>query len=246
MSHRTPLFSRSSLAGAAARAWPAGRPTPWSRARALRHDAASRDRRLQRRRAWRAVHGRAARGSRESIEIVGDDNIVPLIKTSLRSTGARSTLQIELPRDTRVVARVPVVVTIDYVRVEALAIGGTGNISGNALKSAKLEASIGGSGTLRLPQLEVGELAVSMGGSGAFAADGTARSVAISMAGSGRCDTERLAAADVYVSIAGSGDARVRADASLQVSIAGSGELHYAGTATPQVSIVGSGRMQPL
>lgn len=185
-------------------------------------------------------------GSRESIEIVGDDNIVPLVKTSLRSTGARSTLQIELPRDTRVVARVPVVVTIDYVRVEALAIGGTGNISGNALKSAKLEASIGGSGTLRLPQLEVGELAVSMGGSGVFAADGTARSVAISVAGSGRCDTERLAAADVNVSIAGSGDARVRADASLRVSIAGSGDVYYSGTATPQVSVVGSGRIKKI
>lgn len=191
-----------------------------------------------------AVVLRAA--SREAIEIVGDDNIVPLVKTTLRGSGARGTLQIELPKDIRVEAHVPVVVTIDYVRVEVLAIGGAGSISGNALKSAKLDASIGGSGTMRLAQLDVGELAVSMGGSGVFAADGKARSVAISVAGSGRCDTERLVAADVNVSIAGSGDARVRADASLRASIAGSGDVYYSGAATPQASIVGSGRVKKI
>jgi uncharacterized membrane protein len=53
-----------------------------------------------------------------------------------------------------------------------------------------------------------------------------------------------LAANDVTVSIAGSGDATVQANKSLGVSIAGSGDVQYSGTATDvRSSVAGSGRV---
>lgn len=183
---------------------------------------------------------------REAIEIVADDNLLPLIETKLRGFGNDRTLQIDLPRDTRVEPRTPVVVTIDYVRLEELAVGGSGRISGKSMKAPKLDAAISGSGSIDLADLDAGNLAVAIGGSGTFRADGRARKMSVSIAGSGRCDAERLVAGDVAVSVAGSGDTRVRAETALRASIAGSGDVYHSGAATPQVSIAGSGRVKRI
>ena len=68
----------------------------------------------------------------------------------------------------------------------------------------------------------------------------------MSIGGSGRCDAERLVAGDVSVSVAGSGDTRVRAETALRASIAGSGDVYHSGAAIPQVAIVGSGRVKRI
>jgi hypothetical protein len=182
-------------------------------------------------------------GSRDLIEIAADDNVLPLIETTLR---ADRSLQIELAKDVRIEPRTPVVVTIDLVRLDALALGGSGSISGKTIKTAGLDAAIGGSGSIALSELDVGDLAVSIGGSGVFRADGHARRLTVSVGGSGNCDTERLAAADVSVSIAGSGGARVRAENALRAAIAGSGDVYYSGAATPRISIAGTGRVKRI
>ncbi|HEY2560437.1 MAG TPA: head GIN domain-containing protein [Caldimonas sp.] len=185
-------------------------------------------------------------GSREAIEIVADDNVLPLIETRVRGSGDERTLQIDLVRNARVEPRTPIIVTVDFVRLERVAIGGSGSIDGKSIKTTKLQAAIGGSGSIGLAGLDVGELAVSIGGSGSFRADGQARNLAVNIGGSGHCDAERLAAGDVTVAMAGSGDARVHADNALKASIAGSGDVYYSGAATPQVAIVGSGRVKKL
>jgi hypothetical protein len=185
-------------------------------------------------------------GNREAIEIVADDNILPLIETRVRDTRHEGSLEIELARHARIEPRTPIVVTIDYVHLENLAVGGSGSISGKALKTSRLDAAIGGSGSIDLPELDADSLAVSIGGSGAFRADGRARKLAVNVAGNGRCDAERLVAGDVAVSVAGSGSTRVHAETALRASVAGSGDVWYRGAVTPQVSIVGSGRVRPI
>ena len=185
-------------------------------------------------------------GAREAIEIVADDNVLALVQTRVQGNGSRRSVQIDLPRNTRVDARTPIVVTVDYVRLENLAVGGAGSITAAAMKAGKLDAAIGGSGKIDLADLDATSLVVAIGGSGAFRADGQARTLSISVGGSGRCDTERLVAGDVSVSIAGSGETRVRAETSLRASIAGSGDVLHSGAATPQVAIIGSGRVRRI
>lgn len=191
-----------------------------------------------------AVVLRAA--SREAIAIVGDDNILPLIETRLTGSGSSRTLEIVVPRHTRIEPRTPVVVTIDYVRLDALSVGGSGSISSNGMKATRLAASIGGSGAMTLAGLEVDQLEVAVGGSGSVNTDGRARKLSVSIAGSGVCQAERLIAGDVAVSMAGSGSARVHAETSLHASIVGNGDVYHAGPASPQASIVGSGRLRRL
>jgi hypothetical protein len=184
--------------------------------------------------------------SREAIEIVADDNIVPLIETRIRETGGGRTLEIELPRNTRIEPRTRAVVTIDYVSVEALAVGGSGRISASGMKVGKLAASIGGSGAISLAALDADQLDVALGGSGAVTTDGRARRLSVSIAGSGACAAERLIAGEVAVSLAGSGNARVHAETSLRASIAGSGDVFHSGPAAPQTTIMGSGRIKRI
>jgi len=181
--------------------------------------------------------------SRESIEIVADDNVLPLIETRVR--GSR-TLELGFPPGVRVDPRTPIVVSVDYVRLSALSLAGAGKISGNALKTAKLDASIGGSGSVSLPGLEADELELSIGGSGVFESDGRVHKFALAIGGSGRCEAERLVADDVSVSIAGSGSARVHAESVLQASIVGSGDLFYRGSPALHTSLVGNGRVRRI
>ena len=185
------------------------------------------------------------RGAREGIEILADDNLLPLIETRISGRADR-TLTIDVARDARIEARTPVVVVVDFVSLDALALGGSGTITGPGLHLERLAVAVGGSGQMRLPALEVATLEMSIGGSGRVTADGRARRLSVSVAGSGRCDLERLVAGAVSVAVVGSGTALVNAAQSLDATIAGSGEVLYRGDVTPTSTVVGNGRLRRL
>lgn len=185
-------------------------------------------------------------GPREAIEVVADDNLLPLIETRVRGTGADRSLTIGVVADNRIEPRTPIVVTVDYVQLRDLAVGGSGSLTTRGMKAGRLEAAIGGSGSIELAELDVERLSVAIGGSGAFRADGRARKLAVRVGGSGRCEADKLVADAVEVAVAGSGDSRVRAENALVATIAGSGNVFHTGAATPQVAIAGSGRVQRL
>ncbi len=185
-------------------------------------------------------------GSREGVEIVADGNLMPFIETKISGRGER-TLTIGVARDARIDPRTPVVVTIDFVRLDGIALGSSGRITGQGLRLDALSAAIGGSGAILLPALDVATmLDVSIGGSGKVVADGRASKLSVTVAGSGRCDLENLVAGDVSVAIAGSGTARVHALTSLSATIAGSGEILYLGDVSPSSTIIGNGRLKRL
>ena len=110
------------------------------------------------------------------------------------------------------------------------------------------ELSIGGSGTIIAHDAFTGidDLELNIGGSGKIEMAGSAKKVAISIAGSGTVQAKRLNAQDCEVSIAGSGDAYIDVDDQLEVSIAGSGDVRYSGSPRVKSSIAGSGRVQTM
>ena len=88
---------------------------------------------------------------------------------------------------------------------------------------------------------------MSIAGSGSFEAQGTAKAMDVSIAGSGDVSTAKLSTQDVKISIAGSGDAIVWVRKALSVSIAGSGEVRYYGEGNlREASTMGSGRVKQL
>ena len=183
-------------------------------------------------------------GSKESVEVSADDNVLPLIETVVESGAAGKTLHVRFKRGERVWTKAPVKVTVQVVRLVGLASSGSGNLRVEGLKTPILKLAISGSSDARFSELDADAFEVRVAGSGDVQANGHARQVKVSIAGSGDVKLASLAANDVTVSIAGSGDATVQANKSLGVSIAGSGDVQYSGTATDvRSSVAGSGRV---
>jgi hypothetical protein len=179
-------------------------------------------------------------GSREAIEVTADDNLLPLIETRVEN----AMLKVGPRKGISYSSRNPVTVTVDFVALKELAVGGSGDVVGQAMKASTLEVAIGGSGTVRLPKLQASTLSLTIGGSGDFESSGRTGRFSVGIGGSGSVHAEELDADDVSVNIGGSGDASVRANRTLDVSVGGSGDVVYSGAAVVKTSIAGSGSVR--
>lgn len=193
-----------------------------------------------------ALHGPVTlvvrQGGREAAEVRADDNLLPLVETSVEEGGHGRTLHVGLKKGHSVRTRHEIVVTVDVVKLASIATLGSGDVRVEALKTPALQLSISGSSDARLTALQADEFSVSISGSGDVNAAGSASRVKVSIAGSGDARLGALQADDVTVGIAGSGDAEVTANKTLAVSIAGSGDVVYHGNGTlTKSSIAGSG-----
>ncbi|WP_280154047.1 head GIN domain-containing protein [Piscinibacter sp. XHJ-5] len=187
-----------------------------------------------------AMHLVLRQGSKEAVEVRGDDNLLPLVETTVRG----NTLEIATRRGASYSTRNELVVTVEVVRLKELALAGAGDAVGDRLKTGPLKLRIEGSGDLRLTELSADTLVIDVAGSGDVTVGGRAGKLDVSIAGSGDVTTRELQADDVNISIAGSGGARVNARKTLAVSIAGSGDVDYTGEAAVRTAIAGSGSVR--
>jgi len=181
---------------------------------------------------------------KEAVDVRADDNILALIETTVTHRGGVPTLEIGPKKGASYSTRNRTVVTVDVVDLTALEISGSGDATGDGLKTGDLQLKIVGSGDIRLHQLSAAALAVHVSGSGDVGVTGKTARLSVSIAGSGDVTTRELDADDVTVSIAGSGDASVNARKTLSVSIAGSGDVAYTGDPALKTSIAGHGSVK--
>jgi hypothetical protein len=186
------------------------------------------------------AHVEVRLGNSDSVTVEADGNLLPLIETSVN----RGTLEIKTPRHDLHVDSRSIKVVVQARQIDHLAIGGSGTIVADALRSPKLRLAVGGSGSIDVKRADCERVAVEIGGSGNANVAGSAKKLSVEIGGAGDVRAASLLADDVGVMIAGSGDATVAARNSLDVTIAGSGDIQYYGD--PQVSktIVGSGRIK--
>ena len=167
-----------------------------------------------------------------------DDNLLPLLQTTVEPTAQGATLRVGWQRGQSVSTRSPVLVTVVVLRLGSLALSGAGD---DSFETPALQLSLSGSGDVKLPNLRTGELGIRIAGSGDVGGSGQATKLKVSIAGSGDVKLADLQADEVSVKIAGSGDAAVFAQKTLDVSIAGSGDVSYRGDAVVRKSVAGSG-----
>jgi hypothetical protein len=135
----------------------------------------------------------------------------------------------------------PATYTVTLPRLTAASLAGSGDMRVDRVEGNRFDASVAGSGTLDIGQLRVGKVAFSMAGSGNLAARGSATRADLSVAGSGNVRARGVTARTAAVSIAGSGTAQVTAKDTVNVSIVGSGDADITGGAHCTVSRIGSG-----
>lgn len=154
-------------------------------------------------------------GPQASLKVTSDDNIVPLMKTTVQG----QTLTISLKENCSTKLGVRVEVTTPTL--DGFSIAGSAGASIEGIDSQKFTAEISGSGDITLK--------------------GKASSVDLEINGSGQFKAEDLAAENAAVTINGSGSAGLRVEKKLQGTINGSGQISYTGNPSVEKVINGSG-----
>jgi hypothetical protein len=176
-------------------------------------------------------------GQVEKLTLHTDDNVAPLIETPVDD----GVLRIGVQPGASFRTRHPVGVTVEVLRLNAIKVLGSGDVTCAQFDSELMEISVRGSGDVRMDALHTGALAVLIQGSGDVHLSGTAPKQGYVIEGSGDVSAEELTGRNVAVRIAGSGDAKVWATETLTIDIAGSGDVTYHGQPALTKSVHGSG-----
>jgi hypothetical protein len=152
-----------------------------------------------------------------SLEIEGDDNLLPLVKTEVQG----STLSIKPEKGFSV--KRPIRVRISVPNIE--------NISSS------------GASSFRVIDVKNEKMKVDASGASSFDIAGETVALDLDLSGATKIDTERLRAERVRISLSGAGKAKVFASEELDADVSGAGSVTYAGNpkkVNKKVSGVGS------
>lgn len=153
-----------------------------------------------------------------SLEIEGDDNILPLISTEV----SNNVLHIKNQRSYSVSE--PIRLTIYVPNLDGISSSGAGSIEVTGVKNEKFEIDVNGAPTIRV--------------------SGETRLVDIKSNGAGKIDTHKLRAARAVVNSNGVSKVDVHAAEQLDVSISGPSNVTYEGNPVVNKSINGPGSVQ--
>jgi hypothetical protein len=159
-------------------------------------------------------------GGRRSVILRGDHDLLPLVTTQV----VGGTLVVSDTRSFTTNAPMSVEVTVPSLRDVRLS--GSGSVSVDGLRAARLSAVLRGSGLV--------------------AVGGVANRVDATLGGVGRIDLGRLEARDVHALLAGTGEITVIATRSLEASVTGTGDIGYSGNPREITrTVTGTGSITP-
>lgn len=163
------------------------------------------------------VHAGSAPGAR----VVGDDNLVPRVRTELHG---------------------------EQLRVYVDGSYATGNPLTVFLTTPSLrEIELSGSSAVQADGLSEDAFVFAVSGSGKLTAVGKGKTLQANVSGSGEIDTIALPVADASVNVSGSGRVRSTATSSLAADVSGSGSVRYGGEpGDVDKEVSGSGSIAPL
>jgi len=169
------------------------------------------------------VHARP--GATAAVSVHADDNIEPLIETSVDG----DTLVVRMKQGASFHTHHNVVVDVTFTALTGAQQRGSGDLHIDRLSGPRFESSITGSGDLQIDDAQLGAFALSVAGSGDVVISGKTDEARLVVAGSGDIDARKFVAKRVAVSISGSGDAQVHATEAIEAKVAGSGDIRYTG-----------------
>jgi hypothetical protein len=178
-----------------------------------------------------------------SVEVIGDDNILPFILT----TENDGVLVIKTKDYLSYNSTDGIKIKISTPKLENLQLAGSGNIIGKGkfMGSDKLVLKIAGSGDIKL-DVNTPTIVSEIAGSGSISLSGETKEETISIAGVGNYLAEELKAENAKVKIAGSGDVKLFVSTNLDVNIAGVGSVYYKGKPTVKQKVAGSGDVKKM
>jgi hypothetical protein len=180
-----------------------------------------------------------SQGSRESVAIEAEDNLLPNLKTEVRN--GRLEIFYRRENDKHVNPTKTVKINIVVKDLDQVDFNSAGELTVEKLETDSLDVSLSGAGNLELDQVQLKGLGVNLSGAGSMTASGVAEDLDVNISGFGDFKGADLHGQVAHVNISGAGSATVWVDEDLTAGISGAGSISYYGSAsvTKQISGVG-------
>ena len=182
-------------------------------------------------------------GDTEGLVIEGEDNILPLIETTVTDKG---TLRIGFKSREDVHFTKPLTFKVSVKTLDTVALAGSGNVRAKSLTAEHFAIKVLGSGDVSLEHLETGALTLAIDGSGNVVLAGKAASQTVSINGSGDYEAAGFKTGTATVDVAGSGDCEIAVSETLAATASGSGDISYYGKPVVTKQVSGSGSVDSL
>ncbi len=186
-----------------------------------------------------AVHGDGdlvvtqVEGATPTLRIEGDDNLVPLVDTSVE--GGQLEIEARWGWLRSLDPAVPLRFFVTVPELTALRVDGNARASAASLVAPELSVTVNGGGSCRIGNLETERLTASINGGGDLEVAGSAGVQAVSVNGAGDYHARRLTSRTATVTVNGAGGAIVAASERLDLTVNGAGSIGYATLAADTV-----------
>jgi len=181
-------------------------------------------------------------GSKESLEITSEDNILKYLKSSVYGRNLRlgvdDFVSIEPTKE--------IIYHLTVKNLERIEISGLGNIEIEALETSELDFKISGSGNAYIGNLQAGSLNLEVSGLGNVKIGGSVEDQRIELSGAGNYDAEDLKSSEARIEISGTGKAAMWVENELDVELSGMGNLQYYGSPILSTEMSGMGTVKSL
>jgi hypothetical protein len=185
-------------------------------------------------------------GEDESLTIKGSDNVVPLVKTTVRG----GVLAIELDENINPLgvnnAEEVLSFNITVKDMSSLALSGLAEVEMGSLSTSTLTLDMSGAGHVQLSELAVQDVEITVSGLGGIEVTGEATHATIDIPGAGEVDAGDLECQTADVTISGLGTATVWVTDELTGTISGAGNVRYYGDPVTNTQSTGLGQFESL
>lgn len=159
-------------------------------------------------------------GESESVTVTADDNVLPLLETSV----ADGTLNLGFKSGSSVNTKTPIEFRVAVKSLDKVSVSGAGNVSIKGLKTTRLEIRISGVGNVT--------------------AKGSADELDMSLTGTGNFDGAQFTVKKARAHCSGVGCAVVNAAEDLHATVSGVGSIEYLGNPAVTQTMSGIGKIR--
>ncbi len=173
----------------------------------------------------------------ESLTVTAEDNILPLIKTTVEG----NTLVIKYQDNVSVQPTKPIIFALTVKTLTGVSVSGEGTVTLNGINTPSLDIHMSGAGNVTAHGISTTSLDVNISGAANVAIDGHTVRQTITISGAGKYQADQFISNDATIDISGAGSGTVNAQDTLDVTISGEGSVKYIGNPTVTQHISGAG-----
>jgi len=184
-------------------------------------------------------------GETESLAVRGSDNVVPLVRSSVRG----GVLVLELEPNVNVTgmdAANVLTFTVGVKDLAAVTVSGLGDVEMNGLTASRLTLTMSGAGKVAFTGLAVEDLHIGVNGMGDVTLSGEAATAAIDISGAGNVKAADCKIQTARITISGAGNATLWVTEKLTGDISGAGNVEYYGNPQAETDASGLGVFKSL